>query len=168
MKFKKIIAAMLTICLLMLFCSCGVTSWQESSGGDTSSEVSEISQVDKSISDKNYKDTLSGLCEYLAAAGIVSGESEAMEAEMIGAESGVKYKTETATVELYEYDLKNLNEIAQDVISSVKENGSFTLMEYKADAVMSQNGKYPMVYKSTKDSDPNAQVAKDLFANFKK
>lgn len=86
-------------------------------------------------------------------------------ADLIGAKSGyrmegVKVNGSEFAVEIYEYE-DTTSDIAKNVISSVKENGTFSLYGRTVSyAYMSDNDKYLLIYpdeKSTSDKEKNAE-----------
>ncbi len=105
-----------------------------------------------------------------------------MRADLIGAKQGRRFNaqhTKDTTIELYEYDLAKINATADEVLQSVKTDGSFkNLFGDKVDSVyLSANGKYMMVYSDktinddTKETDENytkRQEVIDKFMDFKK
>ena len=78
-------------------------------------------------------------------------------------------------IELYEYDLNNLNDTAKSVINSVKKDGSFVILDLPAvTAYLSDNGKYMMIYTDNsidkKNPDENSDSYKhreQVIENFK-
>ena len=173
--WKKIAALFCAAAMMFSFTACALedpeqTSSEESSGSESSKE--EVSQ----ISDEDAEDSLKGLVLYLDAKGYLSENSVEMSASMIGAESGLKYSvslngTDNITIELYEFDLENLNDEAQANIESVKKDGTFTVAGMQASgAMMSNSGKYMMIYTDTVDNEENtarAEKVKEDFAGFK-
>ena len=102
-----------------------------------------------------------------------------MDASLIGAKEGKKFVTayggKAITIELYEYDLKNLNDTAKTVIESVKNSGEFTILDLPSvKAYLSNNGRYIMVYTDAsiddatpdKESD-NYKHREEVIKNFK-
>ena len=74
-------------------------------------------------------------------------------------------------MELYEYDPANLNETAQKVIDSVKKDGKFEFMQTDVNAVLSDSGKYLMIYTDTAGGevhDTHTDAVKADFNAFKK
>ena len=135
----------------------------------------------------DFKDNLEGLIsyftelEYLAMKDGKLDESSVtvMDASLIGAKEGKKFITayggKAITIELYEYDLKNLNDTAKTVIESVKNSGEFTILDLPSvKANLSDNEKYLMIYtdssiddaKPDKESD-NYKHREEVIKNFK-
>lgn len=115
------------------------------------------------IKSTDYKNTIEGLHEYFVAKEYITEKSTqtTMEASLLGAEKGVKYTiSNNLAIEFYEFDTKNLNETAKGIINSVKENGTFTILDLSpVNAYISDNGKYLMVY-----SDSNIKEDKTTTA----
>ena len=175
---KKLWIVSMAAVLAVLLSACGAGNVGGSSSGSASSGTA--SQASSAISSKveqtGVEDSLSGLQKYLVGNASVTGTPETMRADVIGAKSGVRYKysrngKDNVTLELYEYDLSNLNASAQKVISNVKSSGQFTLMDQTVSAVLSDSGKYLMIYKDSATGSANttyAQQVKKLFQEFKK
>ena len=57
------------------------------------------------------------------------------------------------------------------MLDSIKKNGTFTLLGTETPAILSDNGKYLMIYKDAKNDDVNVVQkarAEKLFREFKK
>ncbi len=99
-----------------------------------------------------------------------------MKADFIGAANGAKFQfgyngNNNVTVELYEFNPDNLNETAKAVQDEVKNKGTFTIMSQQVPAVLSDSGKFLMIYKDSTTSDENkarAEEVKKLVQEFKK
>lgn len=176
---KRFWMIFLAAAVLLSLSACGVgdvggASSQSASSAASSQAPSALSQK---VKEDSVPDSLSGLQKYLQGNASVTGTAEKMRADIIGAVSGVRYQysygggKNNVTLELYEYDPSKLNAAAQKVLSQVRANGGFTLLGQKIGAVLSDNGKYLMIYKnSATDSGNKAytdQIAK-LFRGFKK
>ena len=124
----------------------------------------------------DFKDNLEGLIsyftelEYLAMKDGKLDESSVtvMDASLIGAKEGKKFVTayggKAITIELYEYDLKNLNDTAKTVIESVKNSGEFTILDLPSvKAYLSNNGRYIMVYTDASIDDANPDKESDNY-----
>ena len=104
--------------------------------------------------------------------GGVGGDPVDMAADFIGAVAGVQYRfsyegSNNVTVELYEYDLDNLNDEAQAVLDSVKANGTFTVIGQEVtDAYLSDSGKYLMIYKDTQTNEQNELHKQEIVEQF--
>ena len=106
-----------------------------------------------------------------------------MDASAIGAKEGKKFAAKYAgsniIIELYSYDTKKTNSTADEIVKSVKDNGTFSIYGLPdVTAYLSDNGNYLMIYTDTaidktnpdKNSDNykrREQVIKD-FKAFKK
>lgn len=175
---KKIIALLLCLGMFAAVCA-GCGGPQITATGDEATNKSADA----------YKDTYDDLLNYLSAWGYINPLEKnkgvtytEMRADLIGAKQGRRFNaqhTKNATIELYEFDLTKSNATADEVLSSVKADGSFkNLFGDKVDSVyLSSNGKYLMVYNDTsikddtKDTDENytkRQEVIDKFKEFKK
>lgn len=174
---KKIMTALLAVAIAGTMAACGVGDVGGSSSAGSSSKAASSQVVSSAPSASAFDNSLTGLEKYLAANSVISGDPTAMQAEFIGAKSGAKYQfgyngNNNITVELYEFDTGSLSSTAQTVLDEVKAKGTFTIMEQKISAVISDSGKFLMIYKDTvTDKDENKtrqqQVTK-LFKEFQK
>lgn len=182
---KKLTAAFGALALALTLTACGGTveqlptlSLETSSTASGASETSGVesgqSQEQVPVADVGYEDTLDGLCSYLEAAKAVTGEPTEMAYETIGAVGGYRYRFllggSTVQVEVYQYDLDNLNEQGQSVLDSVRDAGSFHLLDKDVPATLSASGKYLLIYTDSSTSEANTQQRErvtQLFVNFK-
>ena len=124
----------------------------------------------------DFKDNLERLInyftelEYLAMKDGKLDESTVtvMDASLIGAKEGKKFVTayggKAVTIELYEYDVKNLNDTAKAVVESVKNSGEFTILDLPpVKAYLSNNGRYIMVYTDASIDDANPDKESDNY-----
>lgn len=174
---KKIWMISIAAALALTFSACGVGDVGNASSAAASSQAAPSQAASSAVSADSVEDSLSGLESYLTQNAGVSGTPEAMQADIIGAKSGVRYKysynggKNNITLELYEYDPSSLSATAQQVVSSVKSKGSFTLLDKDVNATLSGNAKYlAIVTDSATDDADKAYVQKlrDLVAGFKK
>lgn len=169
---KKLIILALAVVMAGTMAACGMDVGGTPSGGSASAASSQASKP----SADSYGDNLAGLEKYLADNSVISGSPTKMQAEFIGAKGGDKYQVSfngnnNVTVELYEFDPKNLNDTAKQIIESVKKDGVFSIMDQKVPAALSANEKYLMIYKDSNTADQNKAHEKDavkLFQEFKK
>lgn len=177
MMIKKILLAASAVIMILSLSACG-TGTQAlpelvlPGEGTESSGVEEEVDLD-AIKASDYEDTLDGLLEYMKDSYIVAGDSTEMSYDVIGASGGYRYqftyRSSTVQVELYSFDLDNLSETAQKNLSSIKENGTFTVLENEVKAYTSDNGKYIMIYTDASSDEENVQQrdrAVELFTNF--
>ena len=129
--------------------------------------------LDRAVAD------LQGLADFLGS----KDGSIKMDASAIGAKEGKKFAAKYAgsniIIELYSYDTKKTNSTADEIVKSVKDNGTFSIYGLPdVTAYLSDNGNYLMIYTDTaidktnpdKNSDNykhREQVIKD-FKAFKK
>ena len=80
----------------------------------------------------------------------VTGDPTEMAYETIGATGGYRFRfilgKSTVQVEVYSFDLDNLGDQAQAVLDSVREKGSFTMLDNEVPAVLNSDGKYLLIY----------------------
>ena len=134
-----------------------------------------VATVDE-IDAKNFSDNLQGLSEYFAKKEYITTKDgkidestvTVMDASLIGAKEGKKYATsyggKAVTIELYEYDVKNLNDTAKAVVESVKNSGEFTILDLPSvKANLSDNEKYLMIYTDSSIDDANPDKESDNY-----
>ena len=76
----------------------------------------------------------------------------------------------TVQVEVYSYDVNNLNEQGQTVLDSVKAEGSFTMLDNDVPATLNSDGKYMLLYTDGSTSAENTAQRErvlQLFEAFK-
>lgn len=175
MKKIWILAAAAALLMTATACGAGDVGGASSQASKPSSSAASSSSSAPAVSQDSVEDSLKGLQKYLTGNGAVSGEPTTMHAEVIGAKSGVRYQfsyngKNNVTAELYEYDPENLNKTAKDILDSVKSSGKFSLMGQQVNAVISDSGKYLMIYQDTVVKDENkanADKVTKLFKSFK-
>lgn len=94
-----------------------------------------------------------------------------MEAGFIGAKAGMRYSyrvgNSDVAIELYEYDLNALDDTARDYIAQVEKDGKLTILDREVTgAVMSDSGKYLMIYTDGSTEEENVKRTEDLKAAF--
>lgn len=148
---KKLLPIILCMVLMFSFAGCGGTAEQL--------ETLSTDDIPKtgSVKESDFKDNLSGLESYFEKlAYLPKMKPTKMTYATIGAVDGDRYKfrfnNSTVTVELYEYDMKNLNDDAKRVIKSIKKDGSFDMYGTEVEATLSDSGKYLMIY-----NDPSGE-----------
>lgn len=173
MKMKKILILALAVVMAGSLAACGMGDV----GGTQPAASNASSQtVSSAVGSDNMEDSLAGLEKYLAANSAISGTPTKMKADFIGAKSGAKYSfgyngKNNVTLELYEFDTGSPSSQATAVLDEVKTKSRFTIMNQTVPAVISDNGKYIMIYKDTSGSDQNKKHQEDvtkLFKEFKK
>lgn len=175
---KKKLAIIFSVMLAFSLTACGVGNI--SSDSSASSQQTDSSQAasaaSSQLSDKSVDDSLDGLVTFLKANAGVSGDPTTMRADFIGAKEGEKYTygynggKNNVTLEVYEYDLTNLNDTAKQVISQVKSSGQYESMGTQVNAVLSDSGKYLMILNDTSKDDANkayVESVNELLKGFK-
>ena len=125
-KWMAMIAAGL---MAVSFAGCGAgdvgSAEYMASKAAASQAAASSSQASQSQAEVQYENSLKGLQQYMTAKGVAEGDPIAMEAGLIGAKEGVRYRgsyegKENITLELYRYDPSDQNEAAQKVLADVK------------------------------------------------
>ncbi|WP_444658950.1 hypothetical protein ACRQV7_15650 [Caproiciproducens sp. R2] len=173
MKMKKILILALAVVMAGSLAACGMG---DVGGTQSAPNASSQAAVSSAVGSDNMEDSLAGLEKYLSSNSAISGTPAEMKADFIGAKKGAKYQFDyngknNVTVELYEFDTGSLSGEASAVLDEVKAKNQFTIMNQTVPAVISDSGKYIMIYKDTSGSDENKQHQEDvtkLFKAFKK
>ncbi len=170
---KKIVALVMALMLMVSLCAC-----MPNSNTPKIQEVTDPTSVE-GIEYKDYKDSLEGLCRYFADMGYVYAMPEAtgdemkdpvvMKADIIGADKGYKftynYGGEIVVLELYSYtDTENA------FYKQAKSEGKITVTEEldegTVDVVLSDNGKYLMIYNDAAENAEREAAIVDAFKGF--
>ena len=175
---KRFIAAILCVGLIAAVstgCAYKDALSKESTTTQATEATGNVATVDE-IDAKNFSDNLQGLSEYFAKKGYITTKDgkidestvTVMDASLIGAKEGKKYATsyggKAITIELYEYDVRNLNDTAKAVIESVKNSGEFTILDLPpVKAYLSNNGRYIMIYTDSSIDDANPDKESDNY-----
>lgn len=171
---KKYWIISLAVGMAVLFSACGVGNVGGLPGGASSQASSAVSSQ---VTADKFDDNLQGLEKYLTAAAQLSGTPTATQANVIGAKKGDRYiygnngGKNNMTVELYEYDPSSLNDTAQKRLAEAKSSGKLTILDQQVNAVVSDSGKYLMIYRNTASGDADKAYEKELvqlFSGFKK
>lgn len=161
---KKIIAVIFTLCCFSaLLAGCGVEdALLQNSDTETTTQTATKDEA-PIVKDTDFNDDFDGLCDYFVAMGYTVAKAgdkldeknvTKMDAALVGAENGKKFATsyngKSITIELYSYNTSNLNDTANEVIESVKKDGTFVILDLTpVKAYLSDNGKYMMIYSDT-------------------
>ena len=161
---KKILALLCSVLILMSLAACGGTAQSL-----PKLELPEDGQIQ--MNKMGRADTLEGLCEYLADGLAFTGDPVEMSYKEIGAIGGVRYRFtyngSTVQVELYEFDLQNLDAKGKECLDSVQEKGQFAILDKEVPAIL--NGKYLMIYTDASNKDENTAQkdrVEQLFMDF--
>lgn len=178
---KRFIAAILCVGLIaaaLAGCAYKDALSKENTATQATEATSSAATADE-VDAKNYSDNLEGLSNYFADKGYITTKDgkidestvTVMDASLIGAKEGKKFATayggKAITIELYEYDVTNLNKIndtAKTVIESVKNSGEFTILDLPSvKAYLSNNGRYIMIYTDSSIDDANPDKESDNY-----
>lgn len=156
---KKIIAALLAAVVITISAS-GCMGMGAKPAVATGDEA-------KSQNAADYPDTYEGLCNYLASFGYINPLKDnvdstyvVMDYALVGATHGRRYTEQTkkkATIEIYDYsDAKSAT--ADEVLAGIKDKGTFTVLGLpEVKAILSNNGKYMMVYNDKSIKEDNKE-----------
>lgn len=154
---KKIVSVLLALLMLLSLGACKVET------GMTSSEDTNSTAT---VNPADYDLNLAGLANCLQAAGYISGDPTEMEASFIGAALGRRYVFEynksPVMVEMYEYDEAAVAD--SEVLKSVDENGFFTILDTKVEAI--HTGRYLFIYMDASEKEENITRRDAVIAMF--
>lgn len=187
---KKIVAFIMCVCLsasLLAGCGANYANYAGTGTGSNEQQTTAVSATADEATENNvkaadFKDSFKGLCDYFTKKvyivekeGGKTNETK-MDASLIGAKEGKRFTTKfggkSITIELYAYDVKNLNATAQKTIKSVKTDGVFAIeSEYQGSTVtlpevtayLSDNGKYLMIYTDASINDKKPDTESDNY-----
>lgn len=174
---KKFIAAVLCAGLVAVSAAgCGyqdaltaTTAPTEETGTQATADSAEETS---SVTDTDYNESLDGLYNYFVALGHIGKDNTVtdMDAALIGAKQGKKYAVSNSiTIELYEYDTNNLSSKANEIISSVKTGGEFTILDLSpVKAYLCDSGKFLMIYSDSSINDEKPDTSSDAYVNRQK
>lgn len=161
-KLISIFVGALILCGAVLFSGC--------SNNNSKNEDVSIPSESQEITDENYENNIAGLQGFMKDRKYIKGEPKTMSASFIGAKEGYRYDFAGIITELYEFDLSNLNSTAKDTLDSIRDSGSFVILDEEIKAVISKNGKYIMIYtdnSNRENKDERENVVKQGFESFK-
>lgn len=153
---KRILTALLCVCMIaVVSAGCGYTDALDKQNSETkATQATEQTATEDEVKADSYENNLDGLSKYFADKGYIAKDKDGkidknyvtkMDASLIGAKSGNKYKYGTITIELYEFDKTD-----GDVYKSVKETGKFEILNLpEVTAHISDNGKFMLIYTDT-------------------
>ena len=163
-NIKMWLAAVLVgvLCLSMTGCAAQQTTALETL--ETSAAPAEGEEAVVELKDPaDYEDSVKGLCAFMEDCKVTAGERIQMEYGVIGASNGYKYtytyEGSQVQLEVYEFPAEEVSETAQSIIDSVKNNGSFQLLDNTIPAQLSANGRYMLIYTDEKSEKKDANKA---------
>lgn len=188
---KKILAVLLSLVFVFSLCACvpknkGETREYKTIEGAVGTpdefkfvteDLSAVSTSDESSVDEaanpvnKYDDNLKGLCKYLKDKNCVFDLADAItsSASLIGADEGYKFvynfEDGLVDVEVYSYSdrdnqwYKQAQAEGKITISEKVDNTTF-------EAILSENGKYMMVYHDSKNREDRKEAVVDVFNSF--
>lgn len=179
-KFITYAFALLILVFTFSLSACGEGDVGDKSYMENQSAASEISsqasssQAQQDQTQIEKKPGIDALADYFIADGLIKEDTKAEVApQVIGAKEGLRYTAQVGSssfnIEFYEFDVNNLNETAEKTLSSIRETGQFELLNTKVNAVISNNGKYIMIYDDKSDNPDNlAEKEKntEIFVNW--
>lgn len=173
---KKIFSIAVVLLLsAVIFAGCD-TSAQTSSDVSSSDEASS----ETSLNSQDYSYDFEGFLQYMTDSEYIKGDGTELSASAIGASQGQRFTISSGTskyyVELYEFDLENMNDTANSTVSNAKTDGTFNFYGDLAAtqntvAAVTDDGRFLMLYTDTSTSESNLatkQSAVEAVQNFGK
>lgn len=142
MKKKLLIAG---IVFLLVFTLAGCAGQQVPLPEESVLKVSELKD----------DEALNKICKTLREKEYIPEDGIITSANVIGAEAGYSFAMSvngsSFTMEIYRFDMDNLNETGKNVIESVKKDGHFNVLGYKdINAEICENENYLLIYPDEK------------------
>lgn len=152
-NIKKLMALVLAAALCASLAACAAPQTAVAAL-ETSSTTEDGETVTDDKDPADYDADIQGMCKFFEESGLTAGEKVQMSYDVIGALNGYKYaysyNDSSVQVELYEFPTENISETAQAVIDSVREAGSFEILDSTVPAQISEDGRFMMVYTDAK------------------
>lgn len=178
---KKIFSIVAVVLIsAVAFAGCNTTSQTSSDGegSSTSSVSSDEASETEIVNAEDYSRDFEGFVQYMTDGGYISGDGTALSASAIGAVQGERFTVGSGTskfyVELYEFDVENMNDTASATVSDAKADGTFNLYgdltaTQNTLAVATEDGRFLMLYTDSSTSEGNLdakQKAADAVLSF--
>ena len=179
-KFLTYAFALLILIFTFSLTACGAGDVGDKSYMESQSAANEVnsqaesSQAQEDTTEMEKKPGIDAMADYFIAQGLIKEDTKQQVApQVIGAKEGLRYTAQVGSssfnIEFYEFDTNNLNETAEKTLNSIREAGQFELLNTKVNAVISNNGKYIMIYGDTSENEDNlAEKEKntEIFVNW--
>lgn len=153
---KRLVAILLMILLVVSLAGCSFgTDGTKINGSASSTDATEAPEVDIA----NYNKDFDGLQEYLKELELISqkdSDKTVMQADIIGATQGVRYKVADASeyVEFYEFDITATPDEAESVLSAFSNGDDYKVLGFeKVNGEVSSSDKFVMLYSGTSTYD---------------
>lgn len=169
---KLFMAGLMAVLCATIFAGCNFSAPQTSSNSSDTASGDTLNAADGVTSGKG--DNLTDFANYMLENEFISGDSTETSASLIGASKGVRFTMSSGTskyfVELYEYDLANINNTASTTIANAKADGSFTLFDNTTSATqntiaaVSADGRFLMLYTDASTNENNVNRKNDAVA----
>ncbi len=156
---KTIFAVIVALSLLLTAC------------GSTTTELAVLEYEKEDVAFEEYDNNLEGMEEYFEDKNLIAGNASEMSYDFISAIDGQKYFYSVDEVgiscEIYEYDLENMDDRANEIVNSIKENGFFISLDTEIKATLSDSGKYIMIVGGDYTNENAIDYMNDLNESFK-
>ena len=168
-KFTKILALLLSVCLIVSLTACGQTTVSTVSATNAL-ETTETEENKEEPKAEDYTDDLNGLISYMTDCELIIGDGNDMSADYIGAKEGKQfaytYGDATVILELYEFDTENLDEKAEGYLTSAKNENKISILGKDVNAKVSESGKFMMLFSISVTGDDYDVFAEKVNNNF--
>ena len=154
---KRLVAILMTVLIIVSLAGCtiGTDGTKLNADGTASTEATEAPKVDIA----KYGDDFNGMQKYLKELKLISkkdGDKTVMQADLIGAKQGVRYKVPDAQdfVEFYEFEFVATPDEAVNVLEAFENDKTYKVLGFEdVKGKVSGSGKYVMLYSATSSYD---------------
>lgn len=174
---KKILAALLVALMVVSLAGCA---------GGAQVQIKELTEyaTPDEIKPAKYKDTLEGLCNYMAALGYAydvpasydeaaiakDNNPKVMAAKEIGADAGYKFRFKLGEA-VYALEFYSFSDFEGEIYKSAKADGKFVMGSGDGETeinnvYISDSGKYMLIYHSDKDAPETKDKIVKAFKGF--
>ena len=154
---KRLVAILMTVLIIVSLAGCtmGTDGTKLNTSGTAATDATEAPKVDIAKYSKDFK----GMQEYLIELKLISkkeGDKTVMQADLIGAKQGVRYKVADAPdfVEFYEFDFAATPDEAKNVVKAFENDETYKVLGFEdVKGKVSSSGKFVMLYSATSSYD---------------
>ena len=162
-NIKRLFAIVLVLALCVSMTGCMAPKKAAVPSLETSAAPAEGEETAEVKDPAVYDDDIQGLCRFMEDCKVTAGERVQMSYDVIGAANGYKYSytynNSNVQLEVYEFAVEELSETAQEIQKSVKETGSFQILDNTVPAQLSADGRFMLIFTDTKAEKEEANKA---------
>ncbi|MDO4730624.1 MAG: hypothetical protein Q4B14_00620 [Clostridia bacterium] len=160
--------------ILFAFSACGAgdvgsDEYMAKKAASENAALTGQTQTDPAEKEPEWDPTFDGLIECFKWHGYIDVNTKFnTAADVVGANVGYRFTSNACAsgpfnLELYYYDPQNPLGNSQEFINKIKESGHFTLLDNDIQSVVSNNGKYMMVYSSTSTKPEDLEKKQEIY-----